>query len=241
MSGIHIGSGEASAIRIGGANASAVYVGADQIWPMEVDPIFGDTSLVGSGAGRHGTHVGIQYGSSFARDMNSNWLFGAEYSYGYRSTVRQYMPTMIDCRPSSPYSGERYKLTINYDMNNTSILTGRGSPNGSYKYGYHKSATNSPLTGFYAAEDDDVKEDGVIRSYSGSLYSNVTDIKYGTLPDDGFVQMYIEVGAGYESIDNGVRGLSMSIRTATWELRDPARALERVKNFLKTKKGGDHK
>ncbi len=202
----------------------------------EVDPIFGDTSLVGSGAGRHNTFVGIGYGSSFARDMNSNWLFGSEYSYGYRSIVRQFMPTMIDCRPGSPYSGERYKLIINYDMNDQSILQSRGTPNGSYKYGYHKSATNSPLTGFNTADDQDVKDEGVIRSYGGSLYGNVTDIKYGTLPDDGFVQMYIEVTAGYEPVDNGLRGLSMSIRTATWELRDPARALERVKKFLKTKK-----
>ena len=240
MSGIHIGSSEASAIRIGGANASAVYVGADQVWPMEVDPIFGDTSKVGSGAGRHTTLTGLQYGSSFARDMNSNWLFGAEYSYGKRSMVRQYLPTMIDCRPGSPYSGEVFKLTINYDMGNKSILSGR-TDTGNYRYGYHKSATDSPLTGFNTAGDQNTTDIGLIRSYAGSLYNNVTDIKTGTLPTDGFVQMYIEVRAGYENVDNGLRGLSMDIHSAIWELRDPARALERVKNFLKTKKGGDHK
>jgi len=35
MSGIHIGSGEASAIKIGGANASAVYAGDTRVWPMK--------------------------------------------------------------------------------------------------------------------------------------------------------------------------------------------------------------
>ena len=152
--------------------------------------------------------------------------------------VRQFLPTMVDCRPGSPFSGEVYKLVINYDMNNTSILQGSGLPSGSYRYGFHKSATNSPLTGFNTADDVSLKDGGAIRAYDGNLWQNLTEIKYGTLPADGFVQMYIEVRAGYENKDQGVRGLSIDIHSATWELRDPVRALERVKNFLKTKKEG---
>ena len=60
MSGIHIGSSEASAIKIGGANASAVYAGANQVWPMKTPPVSDYPATAKVNYKRHGHSYGYR-------------------------------------------------------------------------------------------------------------------------------------------------------------------------------------
>ncbi len=197
-----------------GATASlSEYYGASS----EVNPVFGVWSYFGAGRHIETRQLGGS-GGTRAMDMNSNSKFGSEFSGPFTSSVRLYMPTMIDCRPGSGYSGQEYKLTITFNYNPSGVLTSGTANSGKFRYGYTTSTDGTPLTGFWKAGDNGGPNPGIIDTYAGSNYANVTKLRFGTLPSDGYAQMYISADCGYDNSYQGWKGIAMELQAAQWEL-----------------------